>query len=100
MANEADRSVVLALLQVAFVGKCNGQGLAPRISQAVSVTAVLKLINESMTASSLFMMMRCKLPAYHSLEGFQHIAIFQLFKVKLESCVFWLAYLSHQTRIS
>ena len=34
---------------------------------------------------------RCKLPAYHNLEGFQHIVIFQLFKVKLESCVFWLA---------
>ena len=25
------------------------------------------------------------------LEGFQHIGIFQLFEVKLESCVFWLA---------
>ena len=34
---------------------------------------------------------RCKLPAYHSLEGFQHVGIFQLFQVKLESCVFWLA---------
>ena len=34
---------------------------------------------------------RCKPPAYHSLEAFQHIGIFQLFKVKLESCVFWLA---------
>ena len=34
---------------------------------------------------------RCKVPAYHTLEGFQHIGIFQLFKVKLESCVFWLA---------
>ena len=34
---------------------------------------------------------RCKLPAYHCLEGFQHIGIFQLFEVKLESCVFWLA---------
>ena len=32
---------------------------------------------------------RCKLPAYHSLEGFQHIRIFQLFEVRLESCVFW-----------
>ena len=31
---------------------------------------------------------RCKLPADHSLEGFQHIGIFQLFEVKLESCVF------------
>ena len=31
---------------------------------------------------------RCKLPAYHSLEGFQHIGTFQLF----ESCVFWLAF--------
>ena len=29
---------------------------------------------------------RCKFPAYHSLEGFQHIGIFQLFEVKLESC--------------
>ena len=26
---------------------------------------------------------RCKLPAYHSLKGFQHIGIFQLFEVKL-----------------
>ena len=34
---------------------------------------------------------RCKLPAYHSLEGFQHIGILQLFEVKLESCVFRLA---------
>ena len=34
---------------------------------------------------------RCKLLAYHSLEGLQHVGIFQLFKVKLESCVFWLA---------
>ena len=34
---------------------------------------------------------RCKLPAYHCLEDFQHIRIFELFKVKLESCVFWLA---------
>ena len=34
---------------------------------------------------------RCKSPAYHSLEGFQHVGIFQLFEVKLESCVFWLA---------
>ena len=32
----------------------------------------------------------CKLPTYYSLEGFQHIVISQLFKVKLESCVFWL----------
>ena len=32
----------------------------------------------------------CK-PAYHGLEAFQHIGIFQLFEVKLESCVFWLA---------
>ena len=34
---------------------------------------------------------RRKPPAYHSLEGFQHVGIFQLFEVKLESCVFWLA---------
>ena len=34
---------------------------------------------------------RCKPPAYHGLEGFQHVEIFQLFEVKLESCVFWLA---------
>ena len=34
---------------------------------------------------------RCKPPAYHSFEGFQHTGIFQLFEVKLESCVFWLA---------
>ena len=30
---------------------------------------------------------RCKLPAYHSMEGFQHVGIFQLFEVKPESCV-------------
>ena len=29
MANEADRSVVLALLQVAFLGKCDDQGSGP-----------------------------------------------------------------------
>ena len=34
---------------------------------------------------------RYKLASYHSLEGFQHTGIFQLFEVKLESCVFWLA---------
>ena len=34
---------------------------------------------------------RCKPPAYHSLEGFQHFGIFQLFEVNLESCVPWLA---------
>ena len=34
---------------------------------------------------------RCKPPTYHSLEGFHHVGIFQLFVVKLESCVFWLA---------
>ena len=34
---------------------------------------------------------RCKPPTYHSLEGFQHVGIFQLFEVKLESFVFWLA---------
>ena len=34
---------------------------------------------------------RCKLPEYHSLEGFQHVGIFQLFEVTTESCVFWLA---------
>ena len=34
---------------------------------------------------------RNKLPAYLSLVGFQHIEIFQLFEVKLEFCVFWLA---------
>ena len=32
----------------------------------------------------------CKLPACHSLEGFQRIGIFQLFEIKLEFCVFWL----------
>ena len=30
VADEADRSVVLALLQVAFLGKCDDQGLGPR----------------------------------------------------------------------
>ena len=30
VADEADRSVVLALLQVAFLGKCGDQGLGPR----------------------------------------------------------------------
>ena len=34
---------------------------------------------------------RCKPPAYHSLEGFQHLGIFQRFEVQLESCVFWFA---------
>ena len=34
---------------------------------------------------------RCKPPVYYSLEGFQHVGIFQIFEVKLESCVFWLA---------
>ena len=30
MTDEADRSVVLALLQVAFLGKCGDQGLGPK----------------------------------------------------------------------
>ena len=30
MADEADRSVVLALLQIAFLGKCNDRRLNPR----------------------------------------------------------------------
>ena len=30
MADEADRSVFLVLLQVAFLGKCDDQGLGPR----------------------------------------------------------------------
>ena len=30
VTDEADRSVVLALLQVAFLGKCDDQGLGPR----------------------------------------------------------------------
>ena len=34
---------------------------------------------------------RCKPPVYHSLEGFQHVGIFELSEVKLESCAFWLA---------
>ena len=34
---------------------------------------------------------RCKLPAYNSLEGFQHVGIFQLFEVRLECCVLWFA---------
>ena len=34
---------------------------------------------------------RCKLPAYPSLESFQHVEIFELLEVRLESCVFWLA---------
>ena len=30
MADEADRSIVLELLQVAILGKCDDQGLGPR----------------------------------------------------------------------
>ena len=30
MAEEADRSLVITLLQVAFLGKCDDQGLGPR----------------------------------------------------------------------
>ena len=52
-----------------------------------------------MSVFSLFMMVRgAKLPAYLSLEGFQHIGIFQLFEVKFESCVFWLA-ISFQMKV-
>ena len=58
-----------------------------------AVTAVLKVvIIESMSVSSLvYDGERCKPPAYHSMEGFQHVESFQLFEVKLESCVLWLA---------
>ena len=34
---------------------------------------------------------RCNHPAYHCLEGFQHIRIFHFFEVRREFCVFWLA---------
>ena len=67
--------------------------MLPRISLAASVTAVLKvMIIESMSESSLFMMLRgANFPPIDSLEGFQRIGISQLFEVKLQSCVFWLA---------
>ena len=50
------------------------------------------MIIESTSVSSLFMMVRGEnfLPII-AFEGFQHIGIFQLFEVKLESRVFWLA---------
>ena len=54
----------------------------PRISVAVSVTAVLKTV--------IIDGERCKLPAYHSLEGFQHTGIFQLSEVKLRLVRFGL----------
>ena len=57
------------------------------------------VIIESMSVFSLLMMVRGAKPsAYHSLEGFQYVVVFQLFKVKLESCVFWLAD-SFQTKV-
>ena len=59
---------------------------------AVSVTAVLKVvIIESMSIFVAHDGERCKLSAYHSLEGFQHVGIVQLFEVKFEPCVFWFA---------
>ena len=43
VANEADRSVVLALLQIGFLGKCDDQGLVHRVSQP-SVYQILSQI--------------------------------------------------------
>ena len=82
------RSRISAVTQGFLFSQC-----LPRISLAVSVTAVLKIV---ITESKSFFLIihdgeRCKLPAHHSLEGFHHIRIFQLFEVRLESCVFWLA---------
>ena len=56
----------------------------PTVSLAVSVAAVLKVvIIESRSVSSLFIMVRGA--------NFIHIRIFQIFEVRLESCVFWRA---------
>ena len=66
----------------------------PRISLAVSVTAVLKVvIIEFMSVSSLFMMVRGTNfpPIIVWKVSNTYIGIFQLFEIKLESCVFWLA---------
>ena len=66
----------------------------PRISLTVSVTAVLKVEKNHWIYVRIFIAHdgeRCKPPAYHISEGFQNVGIFQLFEVKLEACVFWLA---------
>ena len=67
----------------------------PRISPAVSVTAMLCAEGgDHWIQVCVFIVHdgeRCKFPTYHSLVGFEHIGIFQLFEFKLESCVFWLA---------
>ena len=80
------RSRIYAVTQVFSFWRC-----LPRISLAVSVTAVLKVVIIESCLVIVHGGERCKLTACHSLEGFQHIGIFQLFEVKLESRVFWFA---------
>ena len=41
VANEADRSVVLALLQVAFLWKCNDQGLGQRVCHVCQILSLI-----------------------------------------------------------
>ena len=43
---------------------------------------------------------RCKLPEHHSLEGFQHIGIFQLLEIKHEFCVLVCSFFSDESRRS
>ena len=64
---------------------------SPRIWLVISVTAVEDRNRRvHVCIFIIYSGERCKRPACHCLEGFQHFGIFQLFEVKLESCVFWL----------
>ena len=78
----------------AFVVTLVSGFLSPSLPEAVLIKAYKGMLSGFSLHVCIFVAhdgVRCIPPAYHSLEGFQHVGIFQLFEVKLESCVFWLA---------
>ena len=52
MADEADRSVILALLLFAFLGKCDDQGLGPRGWSFSCLVIPLHRLSEMETTAS------------------------------------------------
>ena len=53
MTDEADCSVVLALLQVAFLGKCDDSGLDSRVSHSPVYQILLQIVVGAAIMSSL-----------------------------------------------
>ena len=52
VADEADRSVVLALLQVASLGRCDDQGLGPRVCHSPVCQILLRIVARAVIPSS------------------------------------------------